>query len=52
MKLDKKLTSEVIAILPDLQPYVTDEGSLYIKALYGCIQSGQLWYAKIKSIDA
>jgi hypothetical protein len=52
MKLDKKLTSEVIAILPDLQPYVTDEGSLYTKALYGCIQSGQLWYAKIKSIDA
>jgi len=53
MKLDKKLTSAVISILPNLQPYVTPEGNLYtklLKALYGCIQSGQLWYAKNKKV--
>jgi hypothetical protein len=53
MKLDKKLTSAVISLLPNLQPYVTPEGNLYtklLKALYGCIQSGQLWYAKIKRV--
>ena len=53
MKLDKRLTSAVISILPNLQPYVTPEGNLYtklLKALYGCIQSGQLWYAKIKRV--
>ncbi len=53
MKLDKKLTSSVISILPDLQQYITAEGTLYtrlLKALYGCVQSGQLWYTKIKNI--
>jgi len=53
MKIDKKLTSAVISILPELQEYVTAEGTLYtrlLKALYGCIQSGQLWYAKIKRV--
>ncbi len=53
MKLDKKLTSAVISILPNIHPYVTPEGNLYtklLKALYGCIQSGQLWYAKIKRV--
>jgi hypothetical protein len=53
MKMDKKLTSAAISILPELQAYVTMEGTLYtrlLKALYGCIQSGQLWYAKIKKV--
>ena len=53
MKLDKKLTSSVISLLPDLQQYVTADGTLYtrlLKALYGCVQSGQLWYTKIKNI--
>jgi hypothetical protein len=53
MKIDKKLTSAVISILPELHSYVTMEGTLYtrlLKALYGCIQSGQLWYAKIKKV--
>jgi hypothetical protein len=42
-----------ISILPEFQAYVTTEGTLYtrlLKALYGCIQSGQLWYAKIKKV--
>jgi hypothetical protein len=46
MKLDKKLISAVISMLLDLQQYVTVEGTLYtrlIKALFGCVQSGQLW---------
>jgi len=50
MKMDKKLTTAITTILPDLQDYVTPEGTLYtklLKALYGCIQSGQLWYARI-----
>jgi len=53
MKIDKKLTSAVISILPERKEYVTTEGTLYtklLKALYGCIQSGQLWYAKIKRV--
>jgi hypothetical protein len=42
-----------LRILPSLQKYVTAEGTLYtrlLKALYSCIQSGQLWYAKIKKV--
>lgn len=53
MNLDKKLTLAVISILPNLQQYVTTEGTLYtelLKASYGCVQSGQLWYTKIKTI--
>lgn len=53
MKMDKKSTTTVISILPDLQPYVATEENLYtklLKALYGGIQSGQLWYAKIKMV--
>jgi hypothetical protein len=53
MKMDKKLTNAILAILPSLQSYVTPEGTLYtklLKSLYGCIQSGQLWYAKIHKV--
>jgi hypothetical protein len=53
MKLDKRLTSMALEILPSLQKYVTAEGTLYtklLKALYGCIQSGQLWYTKIRKV--
>jgi hypothetical protein len=53
MKLDKRLTTMALRILPSLQKYVTAEGTLYtrlLKALYSCIQSGQLWYAKIKKV--
>jgi hypothetical protein len=53
MKLDKKLTTMALEILPSLKNYVTSEGTLYtklMKALYGCVQSGQLWYAKIKKV--
>jgi hypothetical protein len=53
MRLDKRLTTMALGILPSLQKYITEEGTLYtrlLKALYGCIQSGQLWYAKIKKI--
>jgi len=53
MKMDKKLTTAITTILPDLQDYVTPEGTLYtklLKALYGCIQSGQLWYERIKKV--
>jgi hypothetical protein len=53
MKMDKKLTSMVLSILPSLQSYVTPEGTLYtklLKALYGCVQSGQLWYQKIEKV--
>jgi hypothetical protein len=49
MRMDKKLMTLALTILPSLQSYVTPEGTLYtklLKALYGCIQSGQLWYAK------
>jgi hypothetical protein len=50
MRVDKKLTNAFLTILPSLQSYVTPEETLYtklLKALYGCIQSGQLWYANI-----
>jgi hypothetical protein len=53
MKLDKKLTTMALSILPSLEKYVTPEGTLYtklLKALYGCVQSGQLWYTKIKKV--
>jgi hypothetical protein len=53
MRLDKRLTTMALMILPSLQKYVTAEGTLYtklLKALYGCIQSGQLWYVKIKKV--
>ncbi len=53
MKLDKKITMMALSILPSLQKYVTLEGTLYtklLKALYGCVQSGQLWYMKIKKV--
>jgi hypothetical protein len=53
MKMDKKLTSMVLSILPSLQSYVTPEGTLYtklLKALYSCVQSGQLWYQKIEKV--
>jgi hypothetical protein len=53
MKMDKKLTTLALSILPSLQKYITPEGTLYtklLKALYGCIQSGQLWYAKISKV--
>jgi hypothetical protein len=53
MKMDKRLTSMVLSILPSLQAYVTSEGTLYtklLKALYRCVQSGQLWYAKITKV--
>jgi hypothetical protein len=53
MKMDKKLMSMALSILLSLQDYVTTEGTLYtklLKALYGCIQSGQLWYAKISKV--
>jgi hypothetical protein len=42
-----------LSILPSLQTYVTPEGTLYtklLKALYGCVQSGQLWYTKIAKV--
>jgi hypothetical protein len=53
MKMDKKLTMMALSILPSLQKYVTPEGTLYmklLKALYGCVQSGQLWCTKIKRV--
>ncbi len=53
MKMDKRLTSIILLILLSLQAYVTPEGTLYtklLKALYGCVQSGQLWYAKIAKV--
>jgi hypothetical protein len=53
MKMDKCLTTVVISIQAKLQPYVTPNGTLYtklLKALYGCIQSVQLWYAKIAKV--
>jgi len=53
VKMDKQLTTVVISILPELKPYVTPSGTLYtksLKALYGCIQSGQLWYSKISKV--
>jgi hypothetical protein len=49
--MDKKLTTMALSILPSIQKYVTPEGTLYtklLKALYGCVQSGQFWYMKIK----
>jgi hypothetical protein len=53
MKMDKKLTTMVLSILPSLQSYVTPKGTLYtklLKASYSCIQSGQLWYMKIAKV--
>lgn len=50
MKLDKRLMEYVISILPELKRYVTQDGTLYtrmLKALYGCVQSSQLWYNKL-----
>jgi hypothetical protein len=53
MKMDKKLTSAIISVLPNLKDFDTPEGTLctkLLKALYCCIQSGQLWYARIKKV--
>ncbi len=50
MKLDRKLMTSVISILPHLKRFVTPEGPLYtklLKAQYGCVQSSRLWYEKL-----
>ncbi len=53
MKLDKKLTESVIALLPELKRFVTKQGTMYtrlLKALYGCVQSSRLWYEKLVGV--
>lgn len=47
MILDKKVTDIMIKIDPAYQDYVTKKGTTLVrlqKALYGCKESGLLWY--------
>ena len=47
---DKELTPLIVEQLPGLKKYVTSDGKLYcrlLKALYGCVQAGKLWYNKL-----
>jgi hypothetical protein len=47
MLIDKKLMKMILEFLPELQKFVTKEGTMYtrlMKALYGCIQSSKLWF--------
>ena len=51
MKLDKRMTTYVIGMLPELKEYVEGDGCLYtlmLKAIYGCVQASALWYALIR----
>ena len=47
MKIDKILSSVVVELDPSYLDYVRKDGTLVLqlkKALYGCVESGKLWY--------
>jgi len=53
IRLDKTITAAVIKIKPEWNRYVRPEGTMICKlkkALYGCIESGKLWYDLIKRV--
>jgi hypothetical protein len=50
MKLNKHLSSLMSNLDPTCVPFINDNGTLDValdKALYGCIESGKLWYETI-----
>jgi len=52
MKIDKILSSVVIDLDPSYSEYVRKDGTLVLqlkKALYGCVESGKLWYDLLSS---
>ena len=52
MKLDKFLTSILVAIEPEYAQYVQPNGTCVVKlskALYGCIESARIWYDQISA---
>lgn len=53
MRLDPKVAEIACAIDPKYREYMEERGSIIVKlkkALYGCIESGKLWYDKLVSI--
>ena len=50
MKLNNQLTSILSEIDPTCIPFINDDGTIDVildKALYGCVESGKLWYELI-----
>ena len=50
MKLNSDLTSVLSEIDPTSIPFINDDGTIDVildKALYGCVESGKLWYDTI-----
>ena len=51
MKIGKEFTRILCKLFPKYEPYVDKNGCLYVilnKALYGCLESAQLWYEELK----
>ena len=53
MELDKKLAAIVVNLDETFRKYIDEEGKLIVqlkKALYGCVQSSNLWYKRFNNI--
>ena len=53
MRLDNFLTSTIIQLHPEWERFRRSDGTLTVKlhrALYGCVESGKLWYDKLRAI--
>lgn len=53
MRLDQKLTTVLCLLDPNYRKFVEPRGTVVVKlkkALYGCIESGKLWYDKLTDI--
>jgi hypothetical protein len=53
MRLDKVLAHELCAVVPSYSDYLRSDGSLIVKlqrALYGCVESGRLWYEMLRKV--
>lgn len=51
MRIGKDFTKILCKVFPKYIPYVDENGCLYVelkKALYGCLESAQLWYEELK----
>jgi hypothetical protein len=50
ISLDRELASKAVECMPELKPFLGDDGKLIVrvdKAMYGLIQSARLWYNKL-----
>jgi hypothetical protein len=51
MRLDRHLTSLITTMYPEYSQFIESSGTITVrlkKALYGCIQSAQLWYNHLR----